>query len=66
MHMMNQKENLYESKPMIQAVIIRSGKAMMAKVMGLKPTKLQQWNEHEIKLADIYPSFKKKIISCCS
>ncbi len=38
---------------------------MLAKAMGLKPTRLQDWNGHNIKLADILYilDFKKKIIS---
>jgi len=39
-HVTNQKEDLHEPKPMMQAVMIGSGKAMMAEAMGIKPTKL--------------------------
>jgi len=39
-HVTNKKEDLWEPKPMTQAITIGSGKAMVANAVGVKPTKL--------------------------
>jgi len=64
-HMTNQKEDLWEPKETMHAVTIGSGKAMAAKAIGNKPTKLCDTNGNTIELADILyiPELKKKIIS---
>jgi len=65
MHMTNQKADLQEPTETSQAVMIGSGKAMAAKVIGTKPTKLCNTYGNTIELADMLyiPEFKKKIIS---
>ncbi len=64
-HVTNQNKDLWEPKETMHAVTIGSGKAMAAKVIGNKPTKLCDTNGNTIELADmLYISeFKKKIIS---
>jgi len=52
-HVMNQKEDLYEPKPMMQEVTVGSGKAMIAKAMGIKPMTLRDQNGHKINVTDI-------------
>jgi len=39
MNVNNQKEDLHEAKPMAQAIVIGSRKAMLAKTMGIKLVK---------------------------
>jgi len=39
-HVMNEKQDLLEPKPMTQAVMIGSRKAMVADAVGIKPTRL--------------------------
>jgi len=52
-HMMNQKEDLYEPTLTMQAVMIRSGKSMMAEMIRVKPMQLQNRNKNIIKLAKV-------------
>jgi len=65
MHVMNQKEDLQEPKKTLHAVTIRSGKAVAAHAIGIKPTILCDAYRNTIELADtLYIlEFKKKIIS---
>jgi len=63
--MTNQQADLWEPTESLQAVTIGSGKAMAAKAIGTKPTKLCDTHGNIIELADMLyiPEFKKKIIS---
>jgi len=40
-HVANEKQDLWEPKPMTQAIMIGSWKAMVANAVGVKPMRLQ-------------------------